>query len=404
MKQRIHLFLFIPITLLLFSVVTGNDICAAEDSTSKVLLRVNLFPYLPHDRSGFKELTARIKQEFEKANPGVELQLTLDLNNDFYNLDNYKQWLRQDYDLVEPDTLFLTALVNADLIDPWPEPDFATWLRPDKSAAQVDGKTYALPHWLCGYFIFTRNRHVADAQDIDSLVSALNAGDPTLAKIAGNFKSSWDSPGLYLDCWEETYAPKDPAIAVSTNLDANVIQELRQFAKEGESNGHNPCLDGTYKDNKHAAVKFAKRQALTVFGFSETLFDILSNATDDSSVMIRSLNIGKAEHPLLFMDGFVWRKGLTELQRGAALRFVEYMENPATYRWIIMSEDIAVNRVPRYLIPAMKSAFQVEPIKSNSYYTAILRAVEEADPFPNGKIPDLHKDMSTGILKELEKP
>jgi hypothetical protein len=122
-------------------------------------------------------------------------------------------------------------------------------------------------------------------------------------------------------------------IPVATNLDPNVIQELRQFAKEGESNGHNPCLDGTYEDNKK-----------------------------------------------------------------------EYMENPATYRWIIMSEDISVNRVPRYPIPTMKSAFQVEPIKSNGYCNAILRVVEEANPFPNGKIPELHKDMSTGILKELEKP
>jgi hypothetical protein len=122
---------------------------------------------------------------------------------------------------------------------------------------------------------------------------------------------------------------------------------IRQFAKQGESSGHHPCLDGTYKDNKDAAVKFAKRQTLAAFGYSETLFDILSNAPNDGSVMIRSLNIGKAEHPLLLMDGFVWRKGLTGLQREAALRFVEYMQNPATY----VPESLPTSCTPRAILP-----------------------------------------------------
>jgi thiamine pyridinylase len=407
MRQRTHASCRIVLALLIcFVVFRDIPICAGQDSAGKTLLKVNLFPYLPHGSNGFQQLTARIKQEFAKANPGVELQLTLDDNdsNNFYSLENYKKWLQEDYDVVEPDTLFLTALVNAGLIDAWPDPDIANWPRPDKSAARVRGKTYAMPHWLCGYFIFTRNHTVAAAKDGDSLVAALAAADAALTKITGNFKSTWDSPCLYLDCWEETYAPKDPSIAVSTNLDSEVIRELRQFAKQGESNGRNPCLDGTYKDNKKAAIQFANRQTEATFGFSETLFYILSNAPNDGSVTIHSLNLGKAEHPLLFMDGFVLRRGLTEPQRRAALRFVEYMEDPATYRWIIMGEDIAENRVPRYLIPAMNTAFQVEPIKSNSYYKVIFDTVQEAEPFPNDKVPELHNDMSTEILTELEKP
>jgi thiamine pyridinylase len=170
--------------------LTGSEICPEEESAGKVILKVNLFPCLPHSdgSTGFKGLTARIKEEFEKANPDVELQLTLDDNdcNSFYNLDHYKQWLQRDYDVVEPDTLFLTALVDADLIDPWPDPDFADWARFDKSAAQVRGKTYAMPHWLCGYFIFTRNRNVADAKDGGSLISALKAANSTVPKITGN--------------------------------------------------------------------------------------------------------------------------------------------------------------------------------------------------------------------------
>jgi hypothetical protein len=193
-------------------------------------------------------------------------------------------------------------------------------------------------------------------------------------------------------------------IAVSTNLDPEVIRQLREFAKQGESNGSNPCLDGTYKKQGSAAILFASRQATAAFGYSETLFEILRTAPNDESVMIHSLNIGKVEYPLLFMDGFVWRKGLPGAKREAALHFVRYMEDPNTYRWILMSEDIKEPRVPRYLIPAMGSAFQIEPIKSNRYYKLILAAVQEAQPFPNAKIPDLHDDMSAGILAELARP
>ena len=37
--------------------------------------------------------------------------------------------------------------------------------------------------------------------------------------------------------------------------------------------------------------------------------------------------------------------------------FLEYMEDPATYRWIIMGEDITENRVPRYLISRHEYSF-----------------------------------------------
>jgi hypothetical protein len=80
------------------------------------------------------------------------------------------------------------------------------------------------------------------------------------------------------------------------------------------------------------------------------------------------------------------------------------MENSVTYRWILTSQDIVANRVPRYLIPAIDTAFQVGPIKSNKYYIAIFATVRDADSFPNDKVPDVHKEMADGILAALAKP
>lgn len=93
--------------------------CASDEKTT---LRVNLFPYLP-DAAGdnLKGMAARIKQEFEKQNPSVTLEVTLSTGNDFYDLANYKKWT-SNFDVIEPDTSFLADLVAPEeLIEPWGE-------------------------------------------------------------------------------------------------------------------------------------------------------------------------------------------------------------------------------------------------------------------------------------------
>src|SRR5205823_1548409 len=61
-------------------------------------LKVALFPYIPDSNHDvFKELQQRIKREFETQNSGVDLELhPMNPEEDFYNLDNLKNWLTRD--------------------------------------------------------------------------------------------------------------------------------------------------------------------------------------------------------------------------------------------------------------------------------------------------------------------
>ena len=381
---------------------SGVATSCVRQTPDKVTLRVNLFPYLP-DAAGdnLEGVSRRIKSEFEQENRSVNLEVTLNKDNDFYNVENYKDWLMR-FDVVEPDTLFLSDLLSAGLIEDWGRADESDWQLPAREAATVNGKVYALPHWLCGYFLFSRDAHIAKAENIKDLVAALQAPHGDIPETVGNLNSSWETPTLYLESWEDNYAPKDPSEAISAVLDPETIRCLKEFCRQGEWKGKNPCLDKTFKDNNLAANMFAKSEAETTFGYSETLFDILKRAPGDSSIILSPLVLGNGDHPLLFMDGFVLRKGCNKEVREAARKFAEYMENARTYTWIVMSRDGGATETPRYLIPATASAFEADPIRSDGYYQAIRAAVKLGSSFPNSGLPLARHAMQTAILKELQ--
>jgi thiamine pyridinylase len=390
--------------LIIVVISCGLVLSCSGQKAEKTALRVNLFPYVPDAAGdGLHGMAARIKSEFEKQNPSVNLEVTLDKNNDFYSLDNYRDWLTR-FDVVEPDTLFLTDLVKAGLIEDWGSPTETDWQPPARNGASVNGKIYALPHWLCGYFLFSRDPHIAKADNIRDLVAALQTPHGDIPEIAGNLNSSWDTPTLYLESWEDNYAPKDPGEAISAALDPETIQSLAEFCKQGQWKGKNPCLDKTYKDNSLAATRFAKHQVEASFGYSESLFDIFKTAPGDYSVILSPLVLGNGNHPLVFMDGFVLRKGCSQDVRAAARRFADYMQSPRTYVWIVMSQDAGSMATPRYLIPATVTAFAVEPLKSDRYYTAIRAAINISSNFPNSGLPSAHEQMQIGILKRIAAP
>lgn len=393
--------------LLVFALFCGGSSSCRCASDEKTILRVNLFPYLP-DAAGdnLKGMAVRIKQEFEKENPSVTLEVTLSKDNDFYDLANYKKWI-SNFDIIEPDTLFLADLVAPDeLIEPWGNVSESEWQPPARVAAKINGKVYAIPHWMCGYFLFSRDPKIAKAENLRELVAILQATHGSVPEVAGNLFSSWDTPALYLDSWEDNHSPADPKQAISTSLDAETIQTLKEFSDQCNWEGKNPCLDKTYKDNTLAQTHFANKEVETAFGFSESLFEILkasSSGPSDHSIILSTLVLGTGNHPLLFMDGFVMPKGRSKEVKAAAAAFVRYMQRPETYTWIVMSQD-APGAPGRYLTPATISAFVSEPIKSDPYYQAIQATIAKGSNFPNSGLPELHTQMRDAIISELQKP
>ncbi len=98
----------------------------------------------------------------------------------------------------------------------------------------------------------------------------------------------------------------------------------------------------------------------------------------------------------------VLKKGTSENIRNAAHRFIDYMQKPETYTWIVMSRDAGNAAIPRYVIPATVSAFAAEPIASDRYYQAIQATINISGNFPNSGLPSIHQKMQIAILKELQ--
>jgi thiamine pyridinylase len=243
--------------------------------------RVALFPYIPSPKEDARNgaLASRIEREFEARFPSVDLVLLpCDGKQDFYNPLVLAELLTgpEAVDLLEVDSVLLGCLIDLELISPWEQESVpADWLPVAREGFTVDGMLYGVPHWLCGHFIVTRDERVARAGTAAELKAALQLLDPGTRNLTGDFTGSWNTPALYLDAWADTFPGRQVDDAVTIALDRGVVQTLRSLFEEGSMGGDNPCQNGTYRDNDHAAIEFAKGRADAFLGYSERLHYIL---------------------------------------------------------------------------------------------------------------------------------
>lgn len=404
--RKLLLLLCIGLALPAMGVARGQ--AAADDGRKP--LRVALFPYIP-DAAGdsYAKMLSRVEKEFEAENPSVDLILKPMTDDGFYEMEKLTEWLTNDpngggYHLVEVDTLLLGDLVNANLAAEWQSPPNASdWLPAGFKGVNVGGKVYGVPHWLCGHFIFARDKKITKAKTVTGLLKALNSADPAVPNIAGVLTGSWNMPALYLDAWVDTYGPQNVVSAISTNLDAAVIRSFKLFSRQCEATGKNPCLDGTFgDDNDLSAKQFAEGKADAFFGYSERLNFILRRGPGGARLHLASAPLGEGKRPLLFVDAFVMRRDCDASCREAATKFAAYMNRPQTHEWVLMSLDAGASAVPRYLLPATRSAYKTSRVRRDRYYRTLRKEIEGGHAYPVSGLPAVRKKMRDEILKQLQ--
>jgi thiamine pyridinylase len=295
-------------------------------------------------------------------------------------------------------------LVNSNLAAEWKSPPgMSDWHPAGTEGVNVGGKVYGVPHWLCGHFIFTRDKKVAKAKTVSTLLEALDSANPAVTNVAGVLTGSWNMPALYLDAWADTYGPKNVGSAVSTNLDAAVMKSFKQFSRQCETGGKNPCLNGTFGGNPDQSAKeFAAGRADAFFGYSERLNFILRQGAGGAPVRVASAPLGEGKRPLLFVDAFVMRGDCDAGCREAAAKFAAYMNRPQTHEWILTSQDAGASAVPRYLLPATHSAFKAPLVRRDAYFKTLRKEIKDGAPYPASGIPEMRKKMRDEILKQLQ--
>lgn len=385
---------------------------------ARTVLRVPLYPYIP-DAAGdqLKAMAARIEAEFEARHPNIDLVPNPScFADDFYEPSQMARSLKGEsecgYDVIETDTILLEELVAEGAVRPWRRlPRNIVWHPAGLSASTRQGtnELYGVPHWLCGHFIVSRDEAVRQARTTSGLVQALAGLGTPAPNMAVNMLGSWNLPSLYLDAWADANGPANVRSAVTTErYDTAVLGSMRQFVRSCQSGTGNPCVDGTYDQDENfdlPATLFAQRQADATMGYSERLHTILKNlpAGDTASdIKLSSAPLGEGSNPLLFTDSFFLGVNCTGKCEAAAQQFVEYMSQPSTFEWILMSEDAPADaRVPRYLLPATLDAYQAPSVRADRFFPVLDAETRAGKPYPNGGLLNIRRQMRDAILSAI---
>lgn len=399
--------------------------CGGDDAPAeKVTLRVPLYPYIPDSAGdGFKALTARIEKDFEASHPNIDLVLNpaCDQAVDFYDPDGIAKSLKGEsacaYDVIETDTALLGELVASGALRPWPRVP-AEWVQYHPSGLTAskmpsDTALYGVPHWLCNHFIMSRSESVQQAKTSTALVQALEALGTPEPGLAGDMLGSWNLPSLYLDGWSDKYGGEALRTAVTTSsYDSGVLDSMHAVVRTCTgADGKNPCIDGTYHLDENfdlPAQLFAQGKVDATLGYSERLHTIIKSlpaGSSASAIKISSAPLGSGSTPILFTDSYLLGVHCTDDCEKAALAFADFMSQPGTYEWILMSEDApAAGRVPRYLLPAVLDAYDMPNVKADPFFPTLSTLTRSGVPFPNGGLYGIRKQMEADIKAVLSSP
>ena len=390
----------------------------------KITLRVPMYPYIPDAAGdGFKALAARIEADFEADNPNVDLVVNpACFQDDFYEPEDIARSLKGEgdcaYDVIETDTAILGELVASGAVRPWPRLPAGINFHPvglvNSTATPPTAQSlYGVPHWLCNHFIMSRSESVSQARTTAALVQALEDLGTPEPGTAGDMLGSWNLPSLYLDGWADRHGGELLRSAVTTaSYDSAVLQSMRSFVRTCETNGQNPCIDGTYNDFANfdlPAQLFARGKVDSMLGYSERMHTIIKSLPQGSSasaIRISSAPLGgQGSNPILFTDSWFLSARCTGECEEAALAFTEYMSQPSTFEWILMSEDAPeAGRVPRYLLPATRDAYEAPKVRADPFYTMLEAETRNGVPFPNGGLLNIRRQMAADIKAVLSSP
>ncbi|MEM8997238.1 MAG: hypothetical protein AAGF23_20815 [Acidobacteriota bacterium] len=398
---------------------TGGAPDLPTETTEKHVFRVALFPWIPDAaEDGFESLRSSLEEKFEEAHPQIDLHIRLEKWDDsYYSPAKIAGWLASDeFDVVEIDTVILGDLVKAEVIEPWPAQDASTFFRAavqGSTIAAKDGGTvwWGVPHLLCGFFIVSQSPAIDGAQTLTELVDAV---ERTGLPLLGNFDSSWDLPSLYLDSRvDNALDPSDLQEAVKPPLDTAAAAAVKELAALCDLDGDNPCVDGTYGDAWNAPVeKFLAGEAAGFWGYSErlhlTVKSLLSAGAPISDIRVTTIPLGSQATPLLFTDALVRRRGCgadADCERASAA-FAEFINSDWAVKEVLLSGDAASvgkEAIPRYLLPATRSAFDIDGIRDDRIYGELRIFAESGYSLPNdGELYERRRVIAWLLGQELE--
>ncbi|HEU4619306.1 MAG TPA: extracellular solute-binding protein [Gammaproteobacteria bacterium] len=326
---------------------------AAAAAAEPITLKVALYPSVPMPRDLFAELEGA----FEGKHPGINVELvdTQHFNDDYYS----GALLDTEADVYEVDTILLTDMIAAGKVQALDLPR-NDYFADSIAAVTRNGKTYAVPHWLCGNLLFYRKADgwIGQAKSWDELIAAfLEHG----RHLAVDFEGHSTLGEWYLTLLSNKLGLEEAEKRVlkSHGLDDEVVAEMRKILEA--------CLPGTCRSRDlhdrtgYYSRAFVRGEVGAYVGYSESLHYGLQEALEDcrldsclseSDIAVRALPVAgnASEHGLGWVDGLAIDNHVSAAKLQAAKDFIAFLTSDDAYSLILEPEE---GEAPRYLMPAL---------------------------------------------------
>lgn len=336
-------------------------------------LRILIYPYIPSCPEGHAATEQRLERELAAEGIAAEVDV-VDPDGLLYGARTAELITARGYDVLEVDTMLLDGVMAH--IQPL-EVDLATAHPAARVPVTRDAKTWGVPHWLCGFFLYSHHPSVAEATTVASLEAALHALEGP--DLVGDASSSWDLPALYVDAWHDQHPERFGGDAlVGRRLEPDAVASLRTFLSGCDVGERNPCLDGGYENHAPAAAEaFVAGRANALFGYSERL------ASLPDPVRISALPLGPTTGRMpLFSDAFVVAKRCTGDCLFRARAAIDRLIAAETYDWLLARDECSEPMRPRYLLPAQAAAWELPSVARDPRYQRLWSLIADGVAFP----------------------
>jgi len=331
---------------------------APAGAADAVTLRVALYPFVPNQYAVFALLAREFqRKELRENNQPVTLDLVeIDPMKDYYD----DGLLTLQADVYEIDSILLSDMIAANKVAPLNVS--LTNFPPEAVEAVTRQDTiYAVPHWLCGNFLFYRKGDMAirDAETWDQLLAELKRRrKPLLVDFFGR---------LTLGEWYITMladrigvAAAQDAVIASDKPDESVVADLRSIL-EACPTGYCRSRD-MHERTGYYARAFIRGEAAAYIGYSESLHFGLQEAINNcvigsaclltDEIAVRSLPklaVNGSSAGIGWVDGLAISPDLAGAKKDLALRFLAFATSEAGYQAVLAPQWM---EAPRYLLPA----------------------------------------------------
>jgi thiamine pyridinylase len=390
----------------LIMVVILTLLPAAVRAQSPRQLTVMLYPYIPDiNNDSFAALIQYVEQGFEAQNPDIDLTIIMNQQDDTYDLDTLQQ-LFTDLNgpqVVELDLMMLSNLVQSGWVIP------VSYGMQDafpvaQEAVQYGSQVWGIPTRVCSLFLFGFSPEIATATGSDDLVAILNSLDPDnqVRNVAGGFFGQNTLAIYYADSYigNNGFASIPNAFYIPPSL--SVVSDMSRLFAECTFQNQNPCLNEIYQNPTAPALQFAEGLALSTIGFSESLYTIETNNSGGKTVYISPAPLGGSISPMIYSDALTFNAQNCDGQcQQDAYTFADYYLSSDVQLWITMGED-GSSGVPRYVLPAQRSFYDLPQIASNPYFDEFLPAVTNGAPFPTDGYTDARDPLYKAVCQYLD--